>query len=311
MHTIILDLIKDMFDQIAINDDQLYFEAIEKSVHDGKKPVPAPRRDLPIPAPRRRKRSLGNLNSDPMIPKPMKRTKFYCQEGQDDDKYDTAEHDLKKLSNQNEKMINCQVCDTEFDDHFELEKHFESAHDVKKSGDSGKTYENQNEILINCQVCGTEFDDHFELEKHFDSAHDVEKPSSHFEYENEVGTNFQPLSSSNLQNVDIIEEINDTLKGSDDSNAQTNEIKVKSANVKSPGIDTLKGSDDSNDQSNEIKVESVRNIIVDINHADSLDIHEFDFAKAEFVFDFESNEINLEENFKKQSAHEKKKTLCI
>jgi hypothetical protein len=165
--------------------------------------------------------------------------------------------------------------------------------------------------MINCQVCGTEFDDHFELEKHFDSAHDVIKPSSHFEHENEDGANFQPLSSSKFHNIDIIEEINDTLKGSDDSNAQTNEIKVKSANVKSPGIDTLKGSDDSNDQSNEIKVESVRNIIVDINHADSLDIHEFDFAKAEFVFDFESNEINLEENFKNQSAHEKKKPYAF
>ena len=46
VHNIILDIIKEMFDQIAINDDQLYFEAIEKSVHDGKKPVPAPRRDL-------------------------------------------------------------------------------------------------------------------------------------------------------------------------------------------------------------------------------------------------------------------------
>ena len=132
-------------------------------------------------------------------------------------------HDVKKYGdsgkiyeNQNEKLINCQVCDTEFDDHKKLEKHFESAHDVKKSGDSGKTYENQNEILINCQVCGTEFDDHFELEKHFDSAHDVEKPSSHFEHENEDGANFQPLSSSNIQNIDIIEEINDTLKGSDD-----------------------------------------------------------------------------------------------
>ena len=29
-------------------------------------------------------------------------------------------------------MINCQVCSTEFDDHFELEKHFDSAHDVEK-----------------------------------------------------------------------------------------------------------------------------------------------------------------------------------
>ena len=65
--------------------------------------------------------------------------------------------------------------------------------------------------------------------------------------------------------------------------------------------------DDSNDQSNEIKVESVRNIIVDINHADSLDIHEFDFAKAEFV----CNEINWEENFKNQSAHEKKKPYAF
>ena len=151
---------------------------------------------------------MGNLNSDPMLPKPMKRTKFYCQERQDDDKYDTADETIKKTEIL-DKELQCMICDERFLDISSIISHIKSEHDLKKLS-------NQNKKMINCQVCGTEFDDHKKLEKHFESAHDVIKPSSHFEHENEDGANFQPLSSSNLQNIDIIEEINDTLKGSDD-----------------------------------------------------------------------------------------------
>ena len=69
-------------------------------------------------------------------------------------------HKNMEIGGEKQKMVNCIICDAElFDDHKSLENHFESAHDVKKSGDSGQIYENQNEKFINCQVCDTEFDD--------------------------------------------------------------------------------------------------------------------------------------------------------
>ena len=65
---------------------------------------------------------MDNLNSDPILPKPVKRTKFYHQERQNDDKHDTADETIKKT----------EISDNNNDESISPKTHNETVHEKKK-----------------------------------------------------------------------------------------------------------------------------------------------------------------------------------